>query len=216
MWFDQTGLLWVPTSPHIPRADTSMFYAATGIMGELQVVSEGVGYTLPFELAGGPFVEDAGAFANELIRRKLPGVRFRPTYFTPYYMDHIKGKACGGVQIYITDRDAVDLTSVQFHVMDAVREALPTSQALRQQAGRHVRQGLRHRPDPQDVPGRQVRRRDRQVLELRPGSVHEAAGKVPDVQVRVQGSGFGVQQDDGVSGKWHAEPAVSAGRHGLP
>ncbi len=128
MWFDQTGLLWVPTSPHVPRADTSMFYAATGIMGELQVVSEGVGYTLPFELAGGPFVENAEAFADELTRRKLPGVQFRPTYFTPYYMDHVKGKACGGVQIYITDRDSVDLTAIQFHVMDAVRKLYPQVQ----------------------------------------------------------------------------------------
>jgi uncharacterized protein YbbC (DUF1343 family) len=70
-------------------------------------------------------VEDAGAFANELIRRRLPGVQFRPTYFTPYYMDHVKGKACGGVQIYITDREAVDLTSVQFHIMDAVGKLYP-------------------------------------------------------------------------------------------
>jgi len=125
MWFDQTGLPWVPTSPHIPRADTSMFYAATGIMGELQVVNEGVGYTLPFELAGGPFVDDADAFAAELGRRRLPGVRFRPTYYTPYYIEHAKGKACGGVQIYITDRDSVDLTAIQFHVMDAVRKLYP-------------------------------------------------------------------------------------------
>ncbi len=125
MWFDETGLLWVPTSPHIPRADTSMFYAATGIMGELQVVNEGVGYTLPFELAGGPFVDDADVFAGELARRRLPGVRFRPTYYTPYYIEHARGKACGGVQIYIADRDSVDLTAIQFHVMDAVRKLYP-------------------------------------------------------------------------------------------
>ena len=135
MWFDQTGLPWVPTSPHIPRADTSMFYAATGIMGELQVISEGVGYTLPFELAGGPFVEDAGVFAGQLNGRRLPGVRFRPTYLTPYYLDHVKGKPCGGVQIYITDRDAVDLTAIQFHVMNVVQKLYPQVEALRQQAG---------------------------------------------------------------------------------
>lgn len=125
MWFDQTGLPWVPTSPHVARADTSMFYAATGVMGELHVISEGVGYTLPFELAGGPFVEDADAFARQLTGRRLPGVRFRPTYFTPYYMDHVKGKPCGGVHIYIADRDAVDLTAIQFHVMDVVHRLYP-------------------------------------------------------------------------------------------
>lgn len=125
MWFDQTGLPWVPTSPHVPRADTSMFYAATGVMGELHVVSEGVGYTLPFEMAGAPFITDAQAFAGELSRRRMAGVAFRPSYFTPYYMDHVKGKPCGGVQIYFTDRDAVDLTGIQFQVMDAVRKLYP-------------------------------------------------------------------------------------------
>jgi len=84
MWFDQTHLTWVPTSPHIPHSHVAMFYAATGIMGELQVVSEGVGYTLPFELAGAPFITDAQAFAKALNDRKLPGVHFRPMYFKPY------------------------------------------------------------------------------------------------------------------------------------
>jgi len=125
MDFDATGLPWVPTSPHIPTADTALFYAATGIMGELQVVSEGVGYTLPFKLAGAPFIRDAAAFAEALNDRKLPGVTFRPMYFTPFYMDRIKGKPCGGVQIHLTDPAAADLTAIQFHVLDVVRRLYP-------------------------------------------------------------------------------------------
>ena len=125
MWFDQTRLPWVPTSPHVPRADVAMYYAATGIMGELQVITEGVGYTLPFELAGGPFVTDAEALAKELGGRGLPGVRFRPTYFKPYYMDRVKDKPCGGVQIHVTDRDKAEFTTIQFHIMDAVRKLYP-------------------------------------------------------------------------------------------
>lgn len=125
MWFDQTGLPWVSTSPHIPAADTAMFYAATGIMGELQVISEGVGYTLPFQLAGAPFIVDADAFARELNDRRLPGVFFRPTHFKPYYIERIKDKDCGGVQVHITDRDKVELTTIQFHVIDAVRKLYP-------------------------------------------------------------------------------------------
>lgn len=130
MWFDQTGLPWVPTSPHIPRADVAMFYAATGIMGELQTVSEGVGYTLPFELAGAPFIKDAAALAQNLNNRRLAGVRFRPIYFKPYYIDRFKGQQCGGVQIHITDRDRVELTPIQFHIMDAIRELYPNQNLL--------------------------------------------------------------------------------------
>ena len=47
-------LPWAPTSPHVPRARTSHYYAATGITGELASVSIGVGYPLPFELFGAP------------------------------------------------------------------------------------------------------------------------------------------------------------------
>lgn len=125
MDFDATGLPWVPTSPHIPTAETALFYSATGIMGELRVVSEGVGYTMPFKLAGAPFIRDASAFAAALNDRNLPGVTFRPMYFTPYYMDHVKDKPCGGVQIHLTDPAAVHLTAIQFHVMDVVRRQYP-------------------------------------------------------------------------------------------
>ncbi len=123
MWFDQTGLPWVPTSPHIPHADTAMFYAATGIMGELQVIGEGVGYTLPFEVVGADFI-DPFAFAADLNGRRPAGVIFRPLFYKPYYIRDV-GTRYGGVQLHITDRDRVDLTGIQFHVMDAVRRMHP-------------------------------------------------------------------------------------------
>ena len=46
MTYDETGLPWVPTSPHIPSAETAVYYPATGILGELEWASIGVGYTL--------------------------------------------------------------------------------------------------------------------------------------------------------------------------
>lgn len=123
MWFDQTGLHWVPTSPHVPRAESSLFYASTGIMGELGVVSEGVGYPLPFELAGAPFINPQ-RLADELNARKLPGVYFRPAYFQAYYA-HYPKETCGGVQIHFTDRSRVELTPIQFHIMDATVKLYP-------------------------------------------------------------------------------------------
>ena len=123
MPFDQTGLHWVPTSPHVPRADSSFYYAATGIMGELDVLSEGVGYTLPFELAGGPDL-DPQKLADDLNGRKLPGLFFRPTFFQPFY-GRLAKQICGGVQIIFTDRDRAELTPIQFHVLDAVHHLYP-------------------------------------------------------------------------------------------
>ncbi len=123
MWFDETGLTWVPTSPHVPRSDSALYYAATGIMGELHVISEGVGYTLPFELAGAPWTDPHG-LSEVLNSRRMPGVFFRPMYYRPYYATY-SGETVGGVQILFSDRDKVHLTGVQFHIMDAVARAHP-------------------------------------------------------------------------------------------
>ena len=123
MWFDQTGLPWVQSSPQVPHASTALFYVATGIMGELRVISEGVGYTMPFELAAAPWI-DSERFAAELNARKLPGVTFRPLTFKPYFGPYAD-KPCGGVQVHIVDRDKVRLVGVQFHVMDVHRKLYP-------------------------------------------------------------------------------------------
>ncbi|MBL8047466.1 MAG: DUF1343 domain-containing protein [Chthonomonas sp.] len=123
MLWSETGLPWVPTSPHIPHAETSAFYAATGIVGELKSVSIGVGYTSPFELVGAPGLL-AKALADELTKRKLPGVTFRQTWWTPYYAA-FKGESCSGVQVHLTDPRRAPLTRINFEVMGAIRKLKP-------------------------------------------------------------------------------------------
>jgi uncharacterized protein YbbC (DUF1343 family) len=91
----------VPTSPQVPKPESALFYAATGITGELSALSIGIGYPLPFELAGAPDI-GAAAMAREMTRRNLPGVEYRAMSWEPYYGAY-KGKLCGGVQIYLTD-----------------------------------------------------------------------------------------------------------------
>src|ERR1700722_5214618 len=39
MSYKDTGLHWIPTSPHVPEHDSPLFYAATGILGELGIVN---------------------------------------------------------------------------------------------------------------------------------------------------------------------------------
>jgi len=74
MSFHDTGLPWIPTSPHSPEADSALYYPATGILGELQMVNIGVGYTLPFKCVGAPWI-DGEAFAEQLNAQNFPGVR---------------------------------------------------------------------------------------------------------------------------------------------
>jgi uncharacterized protein YbbC (DUF1343 family) len=122
MWND-TGLRWVQTSPNIPRADSAFLYPATGIVGELSVLSIGIGTTLPFEIAGAPGL-NANALANEMNRRALPGFAFAPVTWRPSRGAH-RDQLCGGVRIYLTEPQRAQLTRLNFELMDAVRRLSP-------------------------------------------------------------------------------------------
>ena len=115
MYWNETGLQWVPTSPHVPHWDTILYMGATGILGELGVLSIGVGYTSPFELAGAPWIEASG-FAADLNDLELEGVTFRPLFFRPYYL-HYKGEVCQGAQLHITDYKTFEPYTTGLHIM---------------------------------------------------------------------------------------------------
>ncbi len=123
MYFEDTGLPWVPSSPHIPHAFSSYFYPATGIMGELYVASIGVGYTLPFQLFATEWF-DADSLAGNLNRLKLPGVIFRPVHYKPYYSVS-QGKMVHGVQIHLTDVKKAPLSLIQFYILQEAYKLWP-------------------------------------------------------------------------------------------
>jgi uncharacterized protein YbbC (DUF1343 family) len=121
MNWSATGLPWVPTSPHIPHGDSSMFYAATGLIGELGTASIGVGYTLPFEcvaLAG----IDGHKLAKTLNEYQLPGVRFKQISYTPFYSFY-KGTNVSGVQVYLTDPRRAPLVALNFYALEALKKS---------------------------------------------------------------------------------------------
>ena len=103
MYYDQTGLPWVLPSPNMPTLDTAIVYNATCLY-EGTNISEGRGTTKPFELVGAPFLK-ADSLAEEMNQLNLPGVIFRPAYFTPTFSKHA-GELCAGVQLHVTDREA--------------------------------------------------------------------------------------------------------------
>jgi uncharacterized protein YbbC (DUF1343 family) len=119
MSFKETGLLWVPPSPHIPEPDTPLFCATTGILGELGIVNIGVGYTLPFKVVGAPWIK-AEEFANKLNAQKAPGVRFLPFYYRPFFGAY-KGEDCQGVMILITQPNHYRPLAVQYLIMGILK-----------------------------------------------------------------------------------------------
>ena len=102
-WFEHTGLPWVMPSPNMPTVDTALVYPGMCLV-EGTELSEGRGTTRPFELSGAPWI-DGARLAKDMTAMGLPGVKLRPAVFTPTFHKHA-GKACGGVQIHVTDHDA--------------------------------------------------------------------------------------------------------------
>ncbi|WP_213604910.1 exo-beta-N-acetylmuramidase NamZ family protein [Pseudoxanthomonas japonensis] len=115
-------LPWVPPSPNMPTPDTALVYPGTGLL-EGTNVSEGRGTTRPFETLGAPWVY-APALAERLNAMQLPGVRFRPTWFTPTFSKHA-GAACAGVQLHVTDRAAFRPVRTGIAVLKALHDQHP-------------------------------------------------------------------------------------------
>lgn len=122
MYWQDTGLPWVGTSPQIPTAATTLYYVTTGILGDTNL-SVGVGTTKPFYYVGAPFArqEEVAARLNSL---QLPGVHFRPAAFIPAYGVFAK-ELCQGVELYITDATAYRAAATGANILRAFEELYP-------------------------------------------------------------------------------------------
>lgn len=123
MTWDETGLEWIVASPHVPHGQSAVFYPVTGIFGEFGYISIGVGYTLPFEVMGAPWI-NADTLAEAMNALELPGLEFRPIYYKPYYST-FQGELCQGVQIHILDYEKARLSEVQFLVVQELMRLWP-------------------------------------------------------------------------------------------
>ncbi|HTR80928.1 MAG TPA: DUF1343 domain-containing protein [Bacteroidota bacterium] len=123
MTWEETGLRWVPPSPHIPTPAAALFCAATGILGELNTLSVGVGYTLPFQLVGAPWI-NGSLLSEKMNALELPGIYFRPVTYTPFYAA-MKGKQVNGVELYLTDPKNANLVNTQLYLMETINAMYP-------------------------------------------------------------------------------------------
>lgn len=128
MVYEDTGLQWIPSSPHIPQPETAFFYPASGIVGDFGYLSIGVGYTIPFQMFAAEWI-DAEQFAGSLNALKLPGLIFRPIHVKPFYSVG-QGKQLHGVQVHITKYPDVPLTDIQFYVMQEIARLYPDRAVL--------------------------------------------------------------------------------------
>jgi len=123
MSFEDTGLPWVPPSPHLPESRTALYYVATGVLGELQTINHGIGYTIPFQTFAAPWI-DGIEFSARATALELPGLLFRPITYRAFY-GAWKDETLHGVHIYIRDPASVDLLGIQFQLLELHHELYP-------------------------------------------------------------------------------------------
>lgn len=129
MVYEDTGLPWVLPSPNIPFKESPMYYAASGVCGELYgFMNIGVGYTLPFQVFGATWL-DPVKLKDKVESYGLEGVSFRTIWFKPFSGSQ-KGELVGGLQFFFTDYEKARITEVQFYVMQAVSELYPSKKAF--------------------------------------------------------------------------------------
>ena len=129
MVYEDTGLPWVLPSPNIPFKESPMYYAASGVCGELYgFMNIGIGYTLPFQVFGATWL-DPVKLLKKMESYGLEGVSFRTIWFKPFSGSQ-KGELVGGLQFFFTDYEKARITEVQFYVMQAVAELYPDKRAF--------------------------------------------------------------------------------------
>jgi uncharacterized protein YbbC (DUF1343 family)/CubicO group peptidase (beta-lactamase class C family) len=121
-WFDSTGLVWINPSPNMRNVTEAVLYPGLGMI-EGGNISVGRGTDTPFEIVGAPWI-DAVTLAHYLNARDLSGVRFVPTNFTPASSEYAD-KQCGGVNIVLTDRNALDSPELGLEISSALQHLYP-------------------------------------------------------------------------------------------
>ena len=134
MVYEDTGLPWVLPSPNIPFKDSPMYYASSGVCGELYgFLNIGVGYTLPFQVFGALWL-DPERLKAKLESYDMLGVDFRTIWYKPF-SGSLKGQLVKGLQFFFTDYEKARLTEVQFMVMQAINEIYPDKRAFEMVSG---------------------------------------------------------------------------------
>ena len=121
LWPD-TGLQWVQTSPNIPEWSTTVVYPCTGLVDSFGL-NGGVGTTRPFKYTGAVNL-DAYRLAAILNERNIPGVYFRPAYWSPFFGD-LKEKQIAGVELDVFNPHVFPSVLTAVEILTAVHDIDP-------------------------------------------------------------------------------------------
>ncbi|HDL07287.1 MAG TPA: DUF1343 domain-containing protein [Desulfobacteraceae bacterium] len=117
MYFQDTGLPWIPPSPNLPTPVSALVYPGQ-VLWEGTNISEGRGTTQPFEIFGAPFI-DTTKIHSTLNGTGLPGVTLREILFEPT-SNKWKNTLCNGFQLHVTDPSIYKPYLTTFNLLQAI------------------------------------------------------------------------------------------------
>jgi uncharacterized protein YbbC (DUF1343 family) len=127
-WAD-TGLEWIPTSPNIPFPDTAIIYPGTGLLGAL-TINQGLGTQNPFLQFGAPWMD-----VDQIIRRlkggEEYGVELEPIAYTPISMPGkvlhppYENRPCRGIRVRLLHRERFSSLHFTIDLIRALKEIHP-------------------------------------------------------------------------------------------
>ena len=128
MYWQDTGLVWIPPSPNLPTPFSAMVYPGQVIF-EGTNVSEARGTTLPFEQFGAPYI-DVKALQNSFAPL-IKGAVLRPVCFEPT-SGKWQNQVCKGFHIHITDPVTYKPYVASLTIMQEIARAHPQAFKLKE------------------------------------------------------------------------------------
>ena len=151
-WYDETGLRWVNPSPNLRSLTQTALYPGVALV-EGANVSVGRGTASPFEIFGAPWI-NGKKLADYLSQRKIAGVRFLATSFTPLESPYAKQR-CDGVRVVLNNRAALDAPALGIEITSALHKFYPKKFQLGDTLGmigaRSVLNAIRDGEDPRAI-----------------------------------------------------------------
>ena len=128
LWWEDTNLRFVPTSPNIRNLEAALLYSGIGAF-EATNVSVGRGTKKPFKLLGAPWMD--GALVAERINFfRVSGFKIKKTQFTPK-QDLYKGELCQGIEVGVEDKNSARSFDLFVHLAVILRDYYPDKFILR-------------------------------------------------------------------------------------
>lgn len=119
MWWNETGLGWLHPSPNIRSGDAALIYTGT-VFFEGTNLNEGRGMQMPFQMVGASWLTDAGAIANELNAKRIPGVVFDSTSQQVEAGFKFGGENIPVIVVVVSDRERVQPHVVSLHMLRTI------------------------------------------------------------------------------------------------